>query len=218
MAKAPNTAPSKKTKRKRKQPPKSARTKVTDTVGTLRQWAKGEETLDDRGYRQSCHVAVPDMDTLKGVKMFSHGRPATLNGRKWGPERAKTVLAVLAAGGSLLAASTAAGISRGHLDRIRNKYPKFGKKVLEAIEAGTDALEDEAVRRASAGVDEPVFYQGEQCGTVRKYSDSLLIGLLKARRPHKFRENHSHEMFGPEGGPIEVRSIVRTIVDPNDNE
>ncbi len=41
----------------------------------------------------------------------------------------------------------------------------------DAIEQGTDVLEDEAVRRALAG------------------SDTLLMFLLRARRPEKCREN-----------------------------
>lgn len=49
------------------------------------------------------------------------------------------------------------------------------------------ALEDEAVRRAYEGWLEPVFYQGRQCGTKRRYSDKLLMFLLKAWRPERYR-------------------------------
>lgn len=58
----------------------------------------------------------------------------------------------------------------------------------EALDVGAGALEDEAVRRAYVGVEEPLFYQGKQCGTVRKYSDTLLIFLLKGAKPAKYRE------------------------------
>ena len=51
---------------------------------------------------------------------------------------------------------------------------------------GLDALEDEAIRRAREGVVEPVFQAGLHCGNVRKYSDLLLIFLLKSRRPHRY--------------------------------
>ena len=54
----------------------------------------------------------------------------------------------------------------------------------------TDTLEMEARRRASLGVEEPVYYQGQVVGYVRKYSDVLLMFLLKAQRPEKFRDNH----------------------------
>ena len=39
------------------------------------------------------------------------------------------------------------------------------------------------------GVEQPVFYRGEIAGTVRKYSDVLLIFLLKVTRPNIYREN-----------------------------
>ena len=39
------------------------------------------------------------------------------------------------------------------------------------------------------GVEQPVFYKGEVCGLVRKYSDVLLIFLLKGLRPEVYRKN-----------------------------
>ena len=50
-------------------------------------------------------------------------------------------------------------------------------------------------------MDEPRFYEGEVCGYVRKYSDTLLIFLLKARRPAKYQD-HFVEQLTP------VRRIV----------
>jgi hypothetical protein len=44
-----------------------------------------------------------------------------------------------------------------------------------------DALEREAWRRAVEGFDEPVHYQGEVVGYVKKYSDRMLELLLKAK-------------------------------------
>jgi hypothetical protein len=37
-----------------------------------------------------------------------------------------------------------------------------------------------------------VFYQGQQFATVRKYSDTLLIFLLKGRKPERYRERVEH--------------------------
>jgi hypothetical protein len=56
------------------------------------------------------------------------------------------------------------------------------------LEHGTDALEDEAVRRAVEGVIKPVFHQGKRVGTLRVFSDPLLMFLLRARRPDKFAD------------------------------
>ena len=56
------------------------------------------------------------------------------------------------------------------------------------MEHGTDALEDEAVRRAVEGVIKPVFHQGKRVGTLRVFSDPLLMFLLRARRPERFAD------------------------------
>jgi hypothetical protein len=103
-------------------------------------------------------------------------------------EKRAKFLARLVEGASIHAAAAGAGIGRTTAYEWRDAEPEFAAAWDEAVEAGTDALEDEAVRRARDGIDEPVFYQGEKCGVVRKYSDTLLIFMLKARRREKFAE------------------------------
>lgn len=49
-------------------------------------------------------------------------------------------------------------------------------------------LEDEATRRARDGVDEPIFYKDVLIGSQKKYSDTLLMFLLKGNRPEKFSD------------------------------
>ncbi len=60
-----------------------------------------------------------------------------------------------------------------------------------------DRLESEARRRAIEGVEEPVFFQGEKVGSKLKYSDTLLIFLMKGERPEKYAERslnlHHHQ-------------------------
>ena len=58
----------------------------------------------------------------------------------------------------------------------------------EATVIGTESLEQEAARRAYHGTLEPVFYKGVECGQIRKYSDLLMIFLLKGRKPEMYRE------------------------------
>lgn len=90
-----------------------------------------------------------------------------------------------------------------------------------AIDRGTDALEDEAVRRATEGTLKPVFYKGEKCGSIREYSDTLLMFMLKARRPEKFKERTESQITGRNGGPIvqatvtaeELAEAVRNVRD-----
>lgn len=64
--------------------------------------------------------------------------------------------------------------------------PAFAEAVGDALEYATDELEHEARKRAM------------------KQSDYLLVTLLKANRPEKFRETIRNEHTGKEGGPMEL--------------
>ncbi len=72
-----------------------------------------------------------------------------------------------------------------------------------------DRLEAEADRRASEGWDEPVFHNGAQCGTKRRFSDMLLIFRLKALAPQRYRERV--DVAGHDGGPLTV--VIRKFAD-----
>lgn len=73
-----------------------------------------------------------------------------------------------------------------------------------ALDLGTDALEDEAVRRGSEGTLKPVYQGGKRVGTVREYSDTLLIFMLKGRRPERFKDRVASEHSAPGGGPVQL--------------
>ena len=84
-------------------------------------------------------------------------------------------------------------VGTGAVRTARKKDPEFDEAVLAAIDEGYDMLEEEARRRAVDGVVEPVFYRGEQVvdaagkpSGIRRYSDQLLMALLKGYRPKKF--------------------------------
>jgi hypothetical protein len=64
----------------------------------------------------------------------------------------------------------------------------YAQTYQDAMEQAGDRLEQEARRRALHGVKEPVFYKGEVCGSVQKYSDVLLIFLLKGAKPEKYAD------------------------------
>lgn len=97
-------------------------------------------------------------------------------------------------------------VSRTALYERRDKDPAFKADWDKAVELGTDALEDEGVRRAKDGVTKPVFYKGMICGGVQEYSDTLLMFMLKGRRPEKFKDRN--EVTGKDGEPLTVQ-IVR---------
>src|SRR5258708_1551551 len=72
----------------------------------------------------------------------------------------------------------------------------YAAAFADAHEEACDSLEQEARRRATEGVDEPVFYQGKECGTVRRYSDTLLIFLLKGALPSKYKDRVEQHITG----------------------
>lgn len=100
----------------------------------------------------------------------------------------KAFLSYLSATGNISEAALRAGVERSTAYRLYESAPDFAEAWNTALETACDALELEARRRAFIGVEKPVFYQGEECGRIREYSDTLLITLLKAHRPGRFRE------------------------------
>lgn len=100
-----------------------------------------------------------------------------------------TFIGALREGVSVSSAARRAGVCRKTVYRYRDQQDDFRKSWDDAVEDGTDRLEDEALRRAMEGTDKPVYQGGVNVGTIREYSDTLAIFLLKARRPEKFRDN-----------------------------
>ncbi len=116
----------------------------------------------------------------------------------------RAFLAAVAEVGNITEAAKVAGVNRKDHYRWLQKDPSYPELFEAAMQEAADLMEAEARRRAVEGVDEPVFYQGYECGSVRKYSDTLLMFLLKGVRPEKFRENVKQEISGPNGTPVNV--------------
>lgn len=94
---------------------------------------------------------------------------------------AKKVIAILSdlrAGSAIGTACARAGIGRTTLHEWRAADSALDQQIDEAIEYGTDILEDVARTRAVMA------------------SDTLLIFLLKARRPEKYRETIKQDHGG----------------------
>ncbi len=113
---------------------------------------------------------------------------------KFTPEKAEAFFAALAETANVSKACAAVAVSRRTAYNWREADPGFAAGWDRAMKAAVLGLEDEAHRRAFEGVDKPVFYQGDECGTIREYSDTLAIFLLKAHNPEKYRENSKVEL------------------------
>lgn len=95
--------------------------------------------------------------------------------------------------GNISGASEAAGIDRVYHYRWMND-PEYQQQFEQAFRCACDELEREAHRRAVTGVPVPQFYQGKQCATIKEYSDTLLIFLMKGAMPEKYRDNYKAEI------------------------
>jgi hypothetical protein len=84
--------------------------------------------------------------------------------------------------GNVSAAARHVGKSRAALYRARKQDAAFAAEWDDALEEAADWLELEALRRAVDGTEEGRYFQGEMIGTITRYSDSLLMFLLKGRR------------------------------------
>ena len=108
------------------------------------------------------------------------------------------------------------------------KYKNSNKKIIldgveisfldaweNALDEAVQVLEMEARRRALRGVKKPIFQGGMLCGHEIKYSDTLLIFLLKAHKPHFYRERVDHTV--QVDGKIVLNDFVKSFSDGEDN-
>ena len=106
-------------------------------------------------------------------------------------------LLCLANGDSVKHACEVSGIGRKTVYLWRSQDGDFAEAWDEAIESGVERLEDEAYRRALVG------------------SDTLMIFLLKAKRPKVYADKQRLEHTGADGGPLQIQAIERCIIDPD---
>lgn len=111
--------------------------------------------------------------------------------------------------GNLSAACHAAGVTSSTGYNWRNDQRHENQAFLQGVQKAKlmaiERMEAEVHRRGVEGFEEPVFYQGREVGKVRKYSDNLLMFMLKGCRPEKYRERYEHT--GPGGGPMQVATL-----------
>jgi hypothetical protein len=104
----------------------------------------------------------------------------------------KAVLGKISKGLSISAACRSARISRNaYYDWLKDEA-EFAADVADAIEAGTDLLEDSATNQAIDG------------------NTALMALLLKARRPEKYKDRFEQQHTGPNGTPLTITIAERS--------
>jgi len=126
----------------------------------------------------------------------SRVKPHIKKGRK--PEQEKpeqrlttnqrAFLGAYAKSGLVGLAAEAADVDRGLHARWLKSSAAYRAAFEPAHERAIETMEAEARRRAVEGVQETVYYEGMKCGTRQRYSDNLLMFLLKAARPERYAE------------------------------
>lgn len=85
----------------------------------------------------------------------------------------------------------------GWMNLEHDERDSYREAFEEAKERAFVVLEREARRRAVEGCPQAIFNSdGEQIGTEIKYSDTLLIFLMKGLRPDIYRDNYHIEHSG----------------------
>lgn len=118
----------------------------------------------------------------------------------------------LATSPNVTAAARKAKIARQYAYEARDNDPAFKAAWDEALASSLDAAEGELYRRAVKGTISKRYYDkdGKLLNVDREYSDTLLIFLLKAHKPEKYRETVRNELTGANGEAIQVNDISLT--------
>lgn len=88
---------------------------------------------------------------------------------------------------------------------LRRERPDLAQAWDDAIVEGAEALEQEAFRRAVEGTDKPIVHLGVITDTIKEYSDTLLIFLLKGRLPEKYKDRVQQD--NSHSGDITIRFV-----------
>ena len=110
----------------------------------------------------------------------------TSNGQRlrydgWTPDRRRKLLERVAAGESIVSATRALNKSTTSLYQLRGRDPEFARELHFALEVSHDSFEAEAHERGLGNFEEVETVDGSERRT-RRYSDKLLICLLRHRR------------------------------------
>jgi hypothetical protein len=121
-------------------------------------------------------------------------------------------LKALAVSGVVTTACKKAKIGRTTAYKTRDEDEAFAQAWDDALDDALDGMEEEVYRRGVEGVLKPVYQGGKKVGSIREYSDTLLIFRLKAERPEKYRERtdvrHSGKIDVSRLSDAELQSIT----------
>lgn len=125
-------------------------------------------------------------------------------------DQKQAYLDALARTGVRKTACAEAGISYGTIYQHRKSDQAFAEAEALAEDEAADELVAEARRRALDGVEQEHFTKDGSAYSITKYSDVLLIFLLKGARPDVYADRSKAELSGPNGQPLQPDSVSPT--------
>lgn len=132
------------------------------------------------------------------------------------PKKRKWLAALLETGGGIAKTAVLTGINHGNHYHWLRKDPVYAVVYKKVHERSIIVLEEEARRRAVEGVDEDVYFEGQKVGSRKKYSDNLLMFLMKKRDP-SYKDNFQSNQIGIWGGDGKVM-VQFNIPRPEDDK
>ena len=135
--------------------------------------------------------------------------------RKFTEKRKKLFLQVLSEQANISQACRAVNIDRQTAYNAKEDDAEFAEAWDNAHEQAIDRLEAEAWRRAHDGFREPVYYQGEPVGYIRKYSDRLMELLLTSSRPEKYKQRWQGDINATGNLKLEIVDYATANEDPD---
>jgi hypothetical protein len=88
---------------------------------------------------------------------------------------------------SFTEALRAAHVSYNTVKLHERNDPQFAAEVRDAEDEGTQLLHDACFKAALEGEVEPVYWQGQIVGQIRKYDNRLRVEMLRAHMPNVFK-------------------------------
>lgn len=120
----------------------------------------------------------------------------------WTPERQRAFIGALADTGEVIAAARSVGMSDSSAYTLRRApgAESFAAAWEAALAAASGRLIDIAFERAINGVDDEIIdKQGHHIFTKKKYNDRLLMFLIRAHGPARYRMAHRESGGAGEG-------------------
>jgi hypothetical protein len=137
--------------------------------------------------------AATETHYLKQLKVTHHARAKAAMGWR------SRFLNGLASSWGYMFALRSAGVSYNTFRAHERNDPEFAAQVREAEAQGAQLLHDVCWKRVMEGDLEPVYWQGQIAGYVRKFDTRLQIEFLRAYKPERFKRPGTQVNVGAKG-------------------